>query len=128
MYHRCFGTILLKSESVARILLVENEPVVRRLFTTLLSADGFELLSTGSVTEAKKLMSEKTFDLVVSDYSLSDGNADRSLRLDQENQPRFTNRFILTTGWPEKDGFPIILEKPFHIKDLEALILRVLGE
>ena len=61
---------------MARILLVENEPVVRRLFTTILSADGFELLSTGSVTEAKKLMSEKTFDLVVSDYSLSDGNAD----------------------------------------------------
>jgi len=111
---------------VTRILLVEDEPVVRRLFTTILSADGFEVRSTGSLLETKTVLSTESFDLVISDYSLPDGNADSLYDWIKTNHPELTNLFILTTGWAGKKGFPFILEKPFHIKDLESLIMRVL--
>ncbi len=112
--------------AVARILLVEDEPVVRRLFTTILSADGFEVQSTGLKSEARRMLEESTFDLIVSDYTLPDGTADDLYAWVKANHPELTNKFILTTGWSEKEGFPIILEKPFHIKDLESLIMRVM--
>ena len=112
---------------MTRVLLVEDEPVVRRLFTTILCSDGFEVRTTGLISEAKKLMSEETFDLIVSDYSLSDGTADEFYDWIKKNYADLSGKFILTTGWPEKEGFPVILEKPFHIKDLESLITKVLG-
>jgi response regulator RpfG family c-di-GMP phosphodiesterase len=82
--------------------------------------------TTGLISEAKKLMGEEVFDLIVADYSLSDGTADEFYDWVKENHPEFVNKFILITGWPEKEGFPVILEKPFHIKDLEDLITKVL--
>jgi DNA-binding NtrC family response regulator len=111
---------------VTRVLLVEDEPIVRRLFTTILCSDGFEVRTTGLISEAKKLMGEEVFDLIVADYSLSDGTADEFYDWVKESHPEFVNKFILITGWPEKEGFPVILEKPFHIKDLEDLITKVL--
>jgi DNA-binding NtrC family response regulator len=113
---------------VARILLVEDEPVVRRLVTTLLASDGFEVRGAGSVLEAKMIMEGATFDLIVADYTLPDGNADELYTWVKVNHPELTKKFILTTGWLEKEGFPIILEKPFHLKELEDLVLRVLQD
>jgi DNA-binding response OmpR family regulator len=112
---------------LTRILLVEDEPVVRRLFTTILSSDGFEVRSTGSILEARAMMGVDTFDLIIADYSLPDGTADDFYAWVKVNHPKLTNKFILTTGWPEKEGFPVVLEKPFHVGDLEDLILKVLG-
>lgn len=113
---------------MVRVLLIEDEPVVRKLFTIALSEDGFEVLTTDSQVEARKMVDEGGFDLIISDYKLSDGTADSLYDWIKSSHPELARRFILTTGWPGIEGFPIILEKPFHVSTLGNLIKKTLGE
>jgi PAS domain S-box-containing protein len=57
-----------------RILVVEDHPATRVSLTRLLTRRGYEVVCAGSVAEALERASEKTYDLVVSDIGLPDGD------------------------------------------------------
>jgi DNA-binding response OmpR family regulator len=58
----------------ATILLVEDDPVVRTFLADNLTADGYELLVTGSVSDALELLECACPDLAVVDVRLPDGS------------------------------------------------------
>ena len=111
-----------------RVLLIEDEPIVRKLLGNLLESIGFEVESTSSIAGAKTLVESSSFDLIVSDYTLEDGKADVLYSWIGLEHPELVNRFILVTGWPDLEGFPVILQKPFRLKELEEVVKQVLGD
>ena len=57
-----------------RILLVDDEPDTRQLFSHLLLLDGYAVDLAATVQEAKAQLSAQTYDLVIADWRLPDGD------------------------------------------------------
>jgi len=59
-----------------QILLVEDNPIDRHVIEKILNAsnEGFELTSVGNITSAKQLIVKNSYDVIISDYELGDGN------------------------------------------------------
>ena len=55
-----------------RILLVEDAPDIREVFTVLLRVEGADVTATGTGREAAELASRRDFDVVLSDLGLPD--------------------------------------------------------
>ena len=55
-----------------RILIVDDEEGIRRIFVDALSEAGYEVRPAGSSSEALRLVGEETFHLVLLDLSLPD--------------------------------------------------------
>jgi DNA-binding NtrC family response regulator len=56
------------------ILVVDDNPSIRRLFERILAEDGFEILSAGSLEEAQSLLAQNTPNMAFIDLFLPDGN------------------------------------------------------
>lgn len=62
------------NESGPLVLVVEDEPQMRRFIRASLSSHGYRLLETGTVVEATRLVSTQNPDLVLLDLGLPDGD------------------------------------------------------
>ena len=61
----------------AHVLIVDDEPSIRRTFSRLLQQDGHQIMTAGSIAEARAALSrapEPPVDLVISDVVLPDGS------------------------------------------------------
>ena len=124
--------------SVARrILIVDDEPDIRDSLQTMLEAYGYAIAQAGGTTEALVAIAGDRPDLVLTDVFLGEDDGYpllNALRGDEENIP-----VIAMSGGgtsPEgqdalelaqKLGAVGVIDKPFRIKDLIALIERTLG-
>jgi DNA-binding NtrC family response regulator len=111
---------------MARILVVEDETVVRKLLCHLLKMQGLEAVGVDSVPDAKALIEAEDFALIIADYSLGDQTAEDLYSWVKEKHSELTNQFILTTGWPFLEGFPVVLQKPFQLTEFEELVQKML--
>jgi DNA-binding NtrC family response regulator len=58
---------------IATILIVDDEPSVRRSLHRLFAREQYQVLEAGGVQEAIKTMGSAPIDLVITDYSMPDG-------------------------------------------------------
>ena len=65
--------ILVVVQSARKVLIVEDEALVRSLLTSLLDSSGLETKSVGSAAEARKVTSDFKPDVAVLDIELGDG-------------------------------------------------------
>jgi DNA-binding NtrC family response regulator len=111
-----------------RVLIVDDEPTVRRGLSRLLRAAGYEVEAIGDGDSAVRRLAAGGFDVVVSDISMPglDGIALlRSLREKELDLP-----VILVTGQPSKDtaikatelGAVRYLLKPFEAEALHDAV------
>jgi CheY-like chemotaxis protein len=113
------------------VLIIEDEVPIRSLLARLLDRRGFDVVEAGSCAQAKAVSEGKTFDLVLCDVRLGDGNGGECLRHLRVSHPGLERRFIFVTGdiaalsdqSNEFGGLPV-LAKPFAASDLD----RVLGD
>jgi two-component system response regulator HydG len=113
---------------VEHVLLVEDEPILRRMFCTFLRAEGYIVEDAKTLDEAKRILDTELIDLVVSDLKLGLESAEDLYQWVVERYPAMKERFIVISGWPEVEGFPYFLEKPFHIDTLiETIKLAMKG-
>jgi len=116
----------------ARILLVEDEPNLRRTLTDLLRSDGYLVENSGDGVEGQELATKNPFDLIILDVMLPsrDGfEVCRRLRENGVNTPvlMLTARNELNNkvqGF--KAGGDDYLTKPFETPELEARIEALL--
>jgi len=116
-----------------RILLVEDHEATRQALEKLLRHREFEVVSAGSIAEARRLAGERRFDLVLSDIGLADGDGAVLMR---ELRDVHGLKGIALTGYGmEEDleryrasGFVAHLTKPVRIEALDSLLQDVLGE
>jgi two-component system CheB/CheR fusion protein len=101
-----------------RILLVEDAPDIREVFTLLLRVEGADVVSAANGREAAELANRRDFDVVVSDLGLPDIPGDVLIRQILAGARRRT-RVIAVTGYGEpylsrarQAGAEVVFTKP----------------
>jgi len=113
-----------------QLLLVEDEPALRRVARRALSAHGYTVLDVGSAEEALALTAEQLAGcaLVVSDVGLPGMNGTTLVRKLVERQPAL--RVLLTSGYlPDEATLHAgvqFLPKPFSAEGLARRVREVL--
>jgi two-component system cell cycle sensor histidine kinase/response regulator CckA len=118
-----------------RVLLVEDEDVVRSFAARALSRQGYEVLEAGTGMEALELMQreQRRVDLVVSDVIMPEMDGPTLLKELRKSKPDL--KFIFVSGYPD-DAFKKSLEdgedyaflpKPFTLPQLAAKVKEQLG-
>jgi DNA-binding response OmpR family regulator len=82
----------------ARILLVDDEPLVLEIIGSALKADGYEVLSASTSQEALKYLDRTEFDGIVCDVRLENFDGFDILALSRKKNPSMAA--ILMTGAP----------------------------
>ena len=59
-----------KASLVTRILLVDDDELIRRALAALLIEEGFHVTTAGTVPEALKLVTTRPFDVLLSDLHM----------------------------------------------------------
>lgn len=115
-----------KTRRVARILIVEDEPLVAFDNEHFLNGEGFEIVGTvDSVTDAMRLLdNEEDIDLLLVDVSLSDGSG---IDVARAAHGRGITVMFVTGNCPgeAKEFAAGCLSKPYPQRDLLAAINAV---
>ena len=119
-----------ESQTLRRVLVVEDEPAIRELIALHLKLEGFGVLPSGDGAEALRLARTERFDLIVLDVMLPglDGvSVLGAIRRDSAN--RDTPILMLTARREESDkvlgletGADDYLTKPFGVREFVARI------
>jgi two-component system, OmpR family, response regulator len=107
---------------MTKILVIDDEEYIRKLYTEFLSREGYAVEAAGSYHEAQKLMSVRKYDLVILDIELGDANGLDVLKKIKNEYPNLS--VILNTSYSVyKDDFHTWLADGYVVKssDLEAL-------
>ena len=113
-----------------KILIIEDEPDIRRNLEYNLGREGFNASSVGTLDEAYKKINSKKFDLFLLDLMLPDGSGlDLCKKIKSNSETEATPIIILTAKDDEVDkvvGFELgaddYVTKPFSVREL---ILRI---
>ena len=122
-------TIMITAESI-RVLVVDDEPFIRKLAERELALPGREVTTAPSAAQAIKLGRSHQYDVVLMDVRLPDGNGIRLLEHFRENLPDV--EVIMITGYSEVDdaveamkmGAYDYVTKPFSLDRMNLLIDR----
>lgn len=116
----------------ARVLVVDDEPMVRSLLTKLLSRRGHDVTSVPSGPAALELLDEQhaAVDIIFTDHGMPDMNGRQLAELIRAKYPAIP--IVLLTGDTEV-GDPdeivdVVLGKPFKLDQLDAAIRDLLDE
>jgi two-component system, chemotaxis family, CheB/CheR fusion protein len=100
------------------VLVVEDAPDIRDVFTVLLRAEGADVVATGSGREAAEIVSSRRFDVVLSDLGLPDIPGDVLIRQIIASSKGRT-RVLAVTGYGEpfvsrarQAGADVVFTKP----------------
>lgn len=116
------------ANELARILVVDDEPDLRTLYELTLLREGYRVQAAANLEEAKRLLTEQSFDVLITDMRLPDGlgiELIKHLRSEQRSE-----RCIVITayGSPEnaveslQAGAFDYLTKPVHLPQFRQVI------
>lgn len=119
------------------VLVVEDEPSVRRLITRILRNGGQRVLEGGSVAEGLALVHEEPgIDLIITDLVLPDASGlDLLATLESEGGQEEPPPVILMSGYSRDEAGPMgedqhqltFLPKPFSVHELERAVQTALA-
>ena len=90
-----------------KILLIDDEPNLRLLYSKLLSLEGFDITTASTGNEGLNLISKDQFRLVISDVKLPDISGMEILKIVKEDHPE-TEVIMITAYGKIKDGVEAI--------------------
>jgi two-component system phosphate regulon response regulator PhoB len=113
-----------------KVIVIEDEPDIRKTLEYNLLREGFEVSGCGSIKEAKKLIEDPKFSIILLDLMLPDGSGlDLCKEIKSDTATKDIPIVILTAKDDEVDkvvGFELgaddYVTKPFSVREL---ILRV---
>jgi two-component system, NtrC family, response regulator PilR len=116
-----------------RLLVVDDEPDLRTLYELTLLREGYDVECAGSVQEAWALLSERQYQLVITDMRLPDGlGLDLLQRMERAGRSEKT-MVITAYASPEnavealKSGAYDYLTKPVDLRQFRAVVASALG-
>jgi two-component system KDP operon response regulator KdpE len=119
----------------SRILIVDDEPALRRTLERALKSHKYEVVSVADPHSAYQMLSESSFDLVLLDLRLPQMPGDTFLLAIVRRWPRLLGRVILMSGdpWAQEPDCPAelvgcpVLHKPFSLDTLVSTVAGVLA-
>jgi two-component system, cell cycle sensor histidine kinase and response regulator CckA len=117
-----------KAGHKARVLVVDDEVMVRKVLDKLLSLNGHTVAQADSGTAALALLGKHSFDIVFTDNGMPEMNGRQLARAIRERYPSLPVVLITgdtETGQPD-ENVNVILGKPFKLERLEETIQQLL--
>jgi two-component system torCAD operon response regulator TorR len=116
---------------MARILIIEDEPITRATLSSYLDAQGYEIFEAETADAAEKVLSETEIDLMLVDINLPGKDG---LQITREQRVKSQMGIILVTGRDDEVDRIVGLEigaddyvcKPFNRRELLARIKNLL--
>lgn len=115
---------------MARILIVEDEPNMRKLISVHLRAEGHSLVVVGTVAQGLAALESQDFDVILTDQKLPDGEGVRILEAMSQTESATALVVLTAFGTVElavetmRRGAFDFLTKPFAADNLKAVIAR----
>lgn len=118
----------------ARVLAVDDEPIVLELLSQFLRSDGHEVAVAGSVEEALALADRNDFDVVLSDWRMPGLGGEQLYERLCARRADYRGRIVFMTGdavsgevmrLAQSDGNSV-LHKPFTLDSIRAAIARAI--
>jgi len=115
---------------MAKVLIVDDEPGMRRILTVNLRRDSHVVVEASGATEAISLIGREDFDVVLTDHKMPDGSGLDVLRAVQEDDPTTSVIFLTAVGTLElavesmRQGAFDFITKPFIPDVVRAAIRR----
>ena len=119
--------------TTSQALIVDDEPDIRALLEITLGRMNINTQSAEDLTQAKKLLSENTFDLCLTDMQLPDGTGIDLVTHIQSVAPNLPVAVITAFGSMDtaicalKAGAFDYVSKPVDLRQLRELVTNALG-
>jgi CheY-like chemotaxis protein len=118
------------TEKPKRILVVDDEPLVRLTLQILLASDGYIVDAAKSGAEALTLFAPGKFDMVFTDYLMPEMKGDQLAAAIKRRSPK--QPVVMITAFPEKlqssdcplGGVDSFICKPIDLENLRTAINR----
>jgi excisionase family DNA binding protein len=115
------------------ILVVDDEPAIRKLMATALATTSREVLTAGSGEGALAIVKGSNVDLVVLDLAMPGMNGVDTFRAIRSLRPALP--VLIVTGYPDSDlmaqafeiGAFTMISKPFDLAQFEKTVHRIVG-
>jgi len=112
-----------------RILLIDDEDVLRHLLATALQAEGYEIAQTGDGEHALRLCSQMSFDLIITDSMVHGASGADIARAARRHDP--TTAILHMPGDPARCPIPAaagtaFLVKPFSLEQLTGRVRELI--
>jgi len=110
------------------LLVVDDEPNIREVLRIVLEAEGYDVREAATYGEAMQFLGKTTFDLVICDIVLPDGNGLDLVRSYHTSHP--DTKFVVITAHNTpaqaltalRDGAVEYLSKPFDVDELKLVV------
>ena len=115
---------------MGRLLIVDDEPNLRRVLSSELHLDGHTVDEADGVIAAVPLLTEREYDAVITDQKMPDGDGLRVLSVAQENDPSLPVIFLTAVPTIElavesmRQGAFDFIAKPFSPEVVRATVRR----
>jgi PAS domain S-box-containing protein len=119
----------LEHRGAMRLLLVEDHETTRAMLARLLARRGYDITAVGTVAAAREVAAEASFDLVISDIGLPDGDG-HTLMAELRDRCGLEGIALSGYGMEEdvarslRSGFFVHLTKPVDIETLERALAK----
>ena len=111
----------------ARVLVVDDEEMVRSVLTQLLSLKGHDVKQASCGKDALAVAREHSLDIVFTDFGMPEMTGGELARRLRQHQPLLP--IVLLTGYTDPDAQPdvvnAVMHKPFKLEELEDIIQRL---
>ncbi len=116
----------------ANILIVDDEEIIRSLFTDLLSEEGCEVTCAANGKESIERVKEKSFQIAFIDVHMPIMNGVETVRAIRELSP--STEIVMMDSFPDifleqdlKEGAIACIHKPFNIHEVIDIVKEILG-
>lgn len=118
-------------KSRARVLVVDDEHLMRKLVRRILVREGYVVVTAPSTTAALSKLSKSRFDIVITDLRMPEGDGFRLLSDLKKKHPGVS--VIVMTGFGDADtadevrrlGADEYFTKPFNEREIQVIVERV---
>lgn len=115
----------------ANILIVDDEEIIRSLFTDLLSEEGYEVTCAANGKEAIERAKEKPFQIAFIDVHMPIMNGAETVKAFRELG--LSSKIVMMDSFPDifleqalKEGAITCVHKPFNIQEIIGLVREIL--
>ncbi len=120
-------------EKTAKILVVDDEAIIRVLLDEILSEEGYQVFQATDGRVALDLMEKETFDLIISDMVMPEVGGIEVLQAAFRIDPHYA--VIMITGYPSVEtavklvsmGAADYITKPFNVDLIKVTVAKVLA-
>ena len=117
-----------------KIVIVDAEPVVRRVVAAILQKEGYEVIDTGDPVRAAEIVTTVSPSLIITNVSLPGISGHEAMKLFKRHAPDIPVLMLsglpdveLIQEWRGRDGFAVF-PKPFKVDELTKAVREMLAQ